>query len=496
MDSGTKAHNGAGQPLEESRTIQNAGELCLLIRIYRDQGKDKEALDVLNDSRVVVYSSIARSWDLTVQKLELLQVCELWESLYDFCYHILTCARIESTGHPERTPDSDYGRFGDDWAVWKAMLEAYSHLQTTQMARTTKDLIRSFLHESPAKDSYNARVALVEFHDLTAVELENDADTLLSTSVELHQRYSQRASCFRNLSHVNLLSASDQSLFLSTIESSTLGLQKAGQAAWCAAEVNCLKQDYCVVISDRKNLNNTDLLSAFVANCLRLYKIALPLGNGFTVSERRPGDDAAILAAMGCVHLHKNGQKHALIRCVAILEALLSDSKHNYDAILMLIRVYTYLGAIPLAAKYWDRLDTKHLQTLGVSWIMFTRISTLHPHSCTNERFPLDPADALTKMLDWAIKTEKASGKREIEYLEHHSYNGLLDIVEHNRDMSNAYPKFMLTSELLRILYHGRKPFGRFAYFREILGKLTDSQLTSSRAKRYHQTRSAPDLGI
>ena len=44
----------------------------------------------------------------------------------------------------------------------------------------------------------------------------------------------------------------------------------------------------------------------------------------------------------------KNGLR-LLLRSIAILEYLLSNSPHNYDALLILVRLYMYMGAGSLA---------------------------------------------------------------------------------------------------------------------------------------------------
>ena len=221
------------------------------------------------------------------------------------------------------------------------------------------------------------------------------------------------------------------------------------------SEINVLKLDYSIVVSQQSNLSDVALLEAFIGNCLRLYRISRPIGSSLPVSERRPGDDAAILAAMGCVHLYKNGQKAALLRCAIILEILLSDSKHNYDALLIIIRVYFYLGAIPRALEFYGRLDIKHMQYQTLSWIIFSRMSTIHPHPIMDKAnasiIKFDPASAIDKTVRWILKNEKQMKSGVSLFLDNGGYVNLLDHLKTLSKLEASSYKCTLICELSRM---------------------------------------------
>jgi N-terminal acetyltransferase B complex non-catalytic subunit len=69
-----------------------------------------------------------------------------------------------------------------------------------------------------------------------------------------------------------------------------------------------------------------------------------------------------------------------LIRAAAILDRLLKDSSHNYEALLLLVRLYLLVGAGSLAFKTFSKLSVKHIQNETVGHNLFTRIDTIHPH--------------------------------------------------------------------------------------------------------------------
>ena len=224
---------------------------------------------------------------------------------------------------------------------------------------------------------------------------------------------------------------------------------------WITAEINALKLDYSLVVSRQDNLEDTILLQAFISNCLRLYRISLTVGSSLPVSERRPGDEAAILAAIGCIHLLDNGYTESILRCVAILELLLSYSKHNYTALLMIVRVYLYLGAGSKAAEHYARLDIKHIQHQTISWTMFTRISTIHPHFSVGKagsgQTPWDPATSLGNALKWINKSQVQMRSGISKFLDNESFVNLLDHIPYMEKLEASLSKYSLICELLRI---------------------------------------------
>lgn len=185
-------------------------------------------------------------------------------------------------------------------------------------------------------------------------------------------------------------------------------------------------------MSVRPSLADIALFEHFISTCLRLYKLSLPLGKSLPASERRPGDDAAILAAMGCVHLYDMGDKRALLRSVVILEVLLSNSSHNYDALLLIIRIYFCLGAVSKGIIHYMKLDIKHIQYLTNSWILFTRISTLHPHplpgGTPGSNSSLSPAALLKGALTWLDRNDAVAEAGVKKFV---GYDSLVNLLKH-----------------------------------------------------------------
>lgn len=224
-----------------------------------------------------------------------------------------------------------------------------------------------------------------------------------------------------------------------------------------------LKLDYYLLVSRNDTPAQVSLLRTFVSRCLQLYKVSLSVKISLPVSDRRPGDDAAMLGAMGLIRLHGFAEKHALLQCIVILEFLLSHSKHNYDALLTLIRLYMQAGAGSLAVDLYSRLSTKNMQHTTVSWILYNRISTIHPCEPSRTISGQIASQMLTNLssaIDWHISAEEFSSVAIDRMLECGQYTMLFDTLEIGGWIKNGFGKFMVVVESHRI--------GRFSQFSQI----------------------------
>lgn len=227
-------------------------------------------------------------------------------------------------------------------------------------------------------------------------------------------------------------------------------------------------------MSDENASDRRDLLRAFVKNCLRLFRVSLSIGITVPVSERRPGDDAAMLAVMALVKLNELGDCNVVFQCIAILEFLLADSKHNYDALLILIRLYMKLGAGSLAIQRHSRLSIKNIQHATISWILYTRISTIHPFAPTTtspNQTPIDSPKCLGLAIDWHQSAEDLSRANINRMLDNGQYSMLFDALEVDRCLKSGFAKFMFVAESHRI---GRfTNFSAIKDYSSVLGKIS-----------------------
>lgn len=225
---------------------------------------------------------------------------------------------------------------------------------------------------------------------------------------------------------------------------------------WITCEINVLKMEYNLVVSQDRNSQNVELLVAFIANCLRLYNESFKLGVELPVSDRRPGDDAALLAAMGLIRLFKLGRKNALLQCIVVLEHSLLQSKHNYDALLILVRLYIFLGAGSLALERYSRLSIKNLQHTTLSWVLYTRISSIHPYPCTfmadgKSHMTIDPLVDIMQASKWHVSAQAISMRAVHNMQANGQWNMSLESLETHQAVVDAFAKYLLFVEGKRI---------------------------------------------
>ena len=223
-----------------------------------------------------------------------------------------------------------------------------------------------------------------------------------------------------------------------------------------------LKLEYNLVISRDDNTFKNGLLQEFVCNCLRLYRLSLKYDLNLPVSDRLPGDDAALLAAMGLIRLYNTRQKYpehnnALLRSVVVLEHLLLRSQYNYDALLILVRLYMFLGAGSLALERYSRLSVKNLQHATISWVLYTHISTIHPHPVTISRTngggqtTIDPASDMARALEWHKSASDLSKRSVTSMQENGQWAMSLNALSTSTHIGSGFSKLLLLVETKRI---------------------------------------------
>lgn len=153
--------------------------------------------------------------------------------------------------------------------------------------------------------------------------------------------------------------------------------------------------------------------------------------------ECRPRDDLCVLAAMAVLSdtTEESGPSHtSLLKAAAILDCLISNSPHNYNALLMLVRIYLALGAGSLAFSAFNRMAVKQMQYEAVAHNFFTRLASIHPHSAPPiegvERKDFDPQAAFIQALNFYRNADITTMKFRSRGLEEGSYRNIEEIIE------------------------------------------------------------------
>ena len=340
--------------------------------------------------------------------------------------------------------------------------------------------------------SHNATLASVKLQSIKTGKDIDQQKLLVSTCREYFGRYCTKVTCFQDLrpyvagldrqNRADLLEAMrsyaldlrpaidahDVSISLTPVVMDFAHCWQAARLHWVTAETNAMKFEYHFIVSRDDNTQLDDLLPAFVSNCVRLYKCSLQYDFRLPPSDRLPGDDAAILAAMALVRMYRlrhvsPGWAYSLLRSVALLNFAHSKSPHNYDILLILIRIYMYLGTASLALELWNKLSVKNLQNLTVSWMLFTRLSTLHPHpvrvpGVDKQMITIDPLKETVTALNWHQRASQLNLQSTDVFRTNGQWLMQLDALEAKSALESGFSRLMLlgeSSRMRRLRYPG-----------------------------------------
>ena len=231
------------------------------------------------------------------------------------------------------------------------------------------------------------------------------------------------------------------------------------------AVINSLKFEYCFQLSISEGDKSKSQINEFSHRCLRLFRATNRSAVGDTplTIETQPTDDLCLLAAMSLIRLHEVDLETkpyplpsvAIIRATVILENLVLKSPHNYEALLLLTRLYLLLGAGSLALRSFSRLAVKQIQYETVAHNLFTRLATIHPHSAPpfddSESKDIDPQIALRQALKFYRGSETSIPYARRTGLEHGSYVNVEQSIDFEKALHSSICRKMWALEARRI---------------------------------------------
>lgn len=162
---------------------------------------------------------------------------------------------------------------------------------------------------------------------------------------------------------------------------------------------------------------------------------------------------------MALIRLHDaiagSTTNYVLVQAAGILEHLLLKSPHNYEALLLLVRIYLLLGAGSLALKKFSKLSVKQIQYETVAHNLFTRLATIHPQSAPPsldlDRKDYDPQAGLRQALLFYRNAESATTYSLSTGLDNGSYINVEGSIELRNDLKNSLCRKMWALEARRL---------------------------------------------
>ncbi|PLB54463.1 cytoskeleton organization protein [Aspergillus steynii IBT 23096] len=444
--------------LSPPRAIQNAEELLLLAKIFESQGRHSELVSILNSETVGISSRIIQNdWSFVGEKLSSLEKAQMWTEGLSYTKSLLAIPNTED----ERKALQEH----DDWAVWSLLVAAVRNINNQETLAETQKFIDGFIEYEPkSRNAQLARLDLIHFNFQSG---SLKADELVAACQGYFYLNKNKLYCFGDLqTYLSALDKDSLSKFVEyTAKNQGETSGKKNDPFKGVAAINGLKFEYCFLLSaDESNVTKSKV-EEFASRCLQKYRdVERPERDAASSTiESQPSDDLLLLAAMSLIRfgetLASTNQEQVLnlihIRAAAILERLLQDSPHNYQALLLLVRIYLRLGAGSLALKTFSKLSVKQIQFETVAHNLFTRLATIHPQSAPPiegaEYKDFNPQSAFVQALNFYRTADITTVRHRSKGLDLGSYVNIEGTIDLQKRLKNSICRRLWALEVRRI---------------------------------------------
>lgn len=195
--------------------------------------------------------------------------------------------------------------------------------------------------------------------------------------------------------------------------------------------------------------NQSTEINDFVLSCLKVY----------TVSAGVPtdsGDDASILAVMALLKLREDDGK-SLAKAAYLIEYLHAISSDNSRGTLLSLLVSQLLGCGSITISAFQQLSLREVQFDTLSHLLYSRISTFHPHSVelrstrsTDDRYK-DPFSGISFALQWPRKAINTTTKFMSKDLENVYYDKIIEFSAFKERIETSFTPILLQLERRRV---------------------------------------------
>ncbi|KAB8199981.1 N-acetyltransferase B complex non catalytic subunit-domain-containing protein [Aspergillus parasiticus] len=454
--------------LSPPRAIQGPEELLLLVKIFESQGRHDEIVKILDSENLGLSSRVIQNdWSFVGVKLSSLEKAEMWTQGLSYARELLAI--------PTNEAEKKALQERDDWAVWKLLVISTRKMNTQETTIETLKFIGDFLDVVP--NSRNAQLARLDLIHSGVLAGTSKTEDLVSTCQEYFDNNKNKLYCFSDLQLY--LAALDKEAVSKFVEYASKGQEEnvKNDPFKGVTTINALKLEYCFVLSTNGTNVTKIQVEDFISRCLQVYREAdrPERSSAPSTIESQPSDDLCLLAAMSLIRFSGiwiSGNQDQipdtiLIRAAAILERLLIDSPHNYQALLLLVRIYLRLGAGSLALKVFSKLSVKQMQFETVAHNLFTRLATIHPHSAPPiegaEYKDFNPQSAFVQALNFYRTAEVTTVRHRSNGLDLGSYVNIEGTIELQRRLKYSVCRRMWALDVRRMQrLAGGDPMGRY----------------------------------
>ncbi|EPS42684.1 hypothetical protein H072_3309 [Dactylellina haptotyla CBS 200.50] len=398
----------AGKEAVPIRSIRTAAELQLFYEVLSfTKTEDAELVKHLESPTTGFNSRLGSDnyWDLWWLLMEAKLRQREFKDVNDHCHSVLSTGSVpdvpaDGTGLDHKKVSTVWK---DDWKVWSGYVTSAVEMgindpDDSQFSRAAALLADKMQLDEPA--SRNALVATLKFSALCSphanLTRKEGVVSLLEACVVFFVKQGGKSSCYDDFRpYVEQLTPSERrTLFQNIVEhckSKDLEDQDLS-----VKELTGLVREQCSFLKYWFWMDTTEALDDFAGECLNLYKTTLKVDIDLLVTDMPIGDEFLLLVAKSllCKYAASRMQDPLPVKiAIIVLEHLLTKSKHNYTALLLLVRLYSIIGALTCATVEYQRLSIKQIQNDSLSHHILTRLSTLLPFSISSAGKLLHPTD-------------------------------------------------------------------------------------------------------
>ncbi|PYH47457.1 MDM20/NAA25 family protein [Aspergillus saccharolyticus JOP 1030-1] len=450
--------------LSPPRAIQSAEELLLLVKIFESQDRHAEIVKILDSDGLGLNSRVVQNdWSFVGVKLSSLEKAQMWTEGLDYAKSLLAI--------PSNEDGMKALQERDDWAVWHLLLTSTQKINSPETTAATQDFIRNFVASVPK--SRNSQLAQLDLMHWKYQSSPSNAKELIASCKQYFDLNKHKLYCFGDLR--TYASSLDQASVADFVK---YALEGPNEGSDGVTKINALKLEYCFCLSANEENVTQAQVENFIVRCLQVYReVQRPEKTSApTTIESQPSDDLCILAAMSLMRFSEPCTSEVdqqiipdtvLIRAAAILERLLDDSPHNYQALLLVVRIYLRLGAGSLALSSFSKLSVKQLQFETVAHNLFTRLATIHPHSAPPvegaEYKDFNPQSAFVQALNFYRSADLTSTRHRTRGLDYGSYVNIEGTIELQKRLKQSICRRMWALDVRRIQrLAGGDPMSRY----------------------------------
>ncbi|KAJ6262388.1 hypothetical protein Dda_3196 [Drechslerella dactyloides] len=472
------------------RSIRTAAELQLFYEVLTfTKAGDAELVEYLESPTTGFQSRLGTDnywelwWLLVDSKLHLRE----FRDVNDHCHSVLTTGIVKDSADGPSPGQPKFSKvWMDDWKVWSAYVTSAFELglenpEDPLFGKATV-LIKEKLGSSDSV-SRGALLGGLKFSALcrphTSLNSREGVSTLLAACLTFFRKQGGKSSCYDDLrpyvvqlavdERKELLVLMKEHRMAKDLESPDMSLEELTTAV--RERVTELKFRFWIEVDDQEQLPTTAGLNDFIQECFAAYDVSLKVDIDLLVTDMRIGDELLLLVAKGlmCIYASQTHDTLPLRIAIIVLEHLLSKSKHNFTALLLLVRLYSIIGAISCATVEYQRLSIKQIQNDSLSHHILTRLSTLlpfansaaakllHPTDMADVglHVPANPTDSL-EMYDISLRLYKNANRTNPEMIslafKNDAYGQIKDMVLFEKRVSTSISACHFEIERRRVL--------------------------------------------